>query len=83
MKPIIIVFLIFLGTALACNKTSKCTVSNNTACQDTIPQEACTAQFNRWFYNATTKTCSLISYSGCSAYGFATQIACDSCACSN
>lgn len=50
------------------------------ACADVPPtNEACLAQFNRWFYNSNSNTCELVSYSGCSEKGFETQAECVKC----
>nr|WP_299201913.1 BPTI/Kunitz domain-containing protein [uncultured Brumimicrobium sp.] len=61
-----------------CNK--KCASANPT-CEETVPNEACMAHFNRWFYNADKNKCELISYSGCSAKGFETLDDCKACEC--
>ncbi len=51
------------------------------ACNDTIPNEACAAYFERWFYNKDTKQCEQIGYSGCSFKGLATKEECEACKC--
>jgi hypothetical protein len=72
--------LFFVLAGYACNK--KCNASGNAACNDTVPTlEICQAVFTRWFYNASTQTCSQVSYSGCSLKGFATQAECTACKC--
>lgn len=53
------------------------------ACSETVPNEACQATFLRWFYNDEINSCEEISYSGCDAYGFATQGECETCICNN
>jgi hypothetical protein len=52
------------------------------ACNEQPPtDEACQAAFSRWFYNEEQNRCELITYSGCSQKGFATQAECHTCAC--
>lgn len=54
--------------------------SSQPACMDTVPNEACQAVFQRWFFDQNTQTCRQVTYSGCSARGFATQAECVECA---
>lgn len=63
---------------ISCKKQNS--VSNPT-CKETPPtNELCEAAFQRWFYNPSTSTCQVISYSGCSMKGFASQGECaDAC----
>jgi hypothetical protein len=63
---------------LSCNRD--CGV-NAAACADAVPQEDCMAYFTRWFYNSKENKCEKISYSGCSAKGFATKDECQECKC--
>jgi Kunitz/Bovine pancreatic trypsin inhibitor domain len=81
MKNLIILAIsIVLTSTFACKKD--CTRSQSTACNETVPTgELCQAYFQRWFYNPSTNTCTLVGYSGCSQKGFATKIECDSCLC--
>ena len=66
---------------LSCKKEQHCG-SNDSACRDSPPiGEMCTAAFSRWFYDENSNSCELIGYSGCSMRGFATQAACEQCAC--
>jgi hypothetical protein len=74
--------LLFSVSLLATACADDCEPSTLSTCSETPPtNELCQAQFNRWFYNASTNTCSQISYTGCSLKGFATQAECEACGC--
>lgn len=78
MKGIFAVLGIAMILFASCKK-SEC-VAVDERCNDTPPtQEMCTAHFERWFYNASTNTCVLVPYSGCSVKGFETEAECNSC----
>jgi hypothetical protein len=68
--------ILFIG---ACQKNCDNALAT---CSERPPNnEACAAYFERWFYNAGTNQCELIGYSGCGAYGFATEAECQACLC--
>ena len=73
---VLFVFFIFIQS---CSKN--CNSSNSTCSEMPPTDELCTAFFKRWFYNKSKNACEEISYSGCSAKGFETKVACDSCKC--
>lgn len=77
MKKLFPILLLAIASLSACKKECDSSVP---ACKDQPPtNEMCAAAFNRWFYNAQTNQCQLISYSGCSQKGFATKQDCDGC----
>ncbi len=77
MKKLLAALLVASTTLVACKKD--CDV-RNPACKDVPPaNELCAAYFSRWFYNAQTNQCELISYSGCSKRGFDTRNDCEGC----
>lgn len=52
------------------------------ACSHIAPtDEACLAVFERWFYNSESNECEKIVYSGCSQWGFESEVACQDCLC--
>lgn len=74
LKPLAILSICLIGFS-ACDK--KVCEDPNNPCSDTPPtNEACAAYFERWFYNSSSNTCTLIPYSGCSQKGFATETEC-------
>lgn len=80
MKPFVALsFLGLMSLNMACQKNCD---NKPALCSERPPNnEACAAFFERWFYNAGTNQCELIGYSGCSAYGFATEAECQACLC--
>lgn len=83
MKKLHLFAICFIAIALfsAC-KEDECESIDNPICNETPPtNEECLAYFNPWFYNGETNTCEQISYSGCSAKGFETKAACETCKC--
>lgn len=63
-----------------CNKN--CEDEKPNACRDSLPNgELCQAFFQSWFYNKSTNSCELKSYSGCSPSGFQTEAECLACKC--
>jgi hypothetical protein len=77
MRLLVFIFLFII--IYSCSKNCN---SNNLTCNDSPPtDELCDAYFTRWFYNKSKNACEEISYSGCSAKGFETKAACDSCKC--
>lgn len=74
------VLLLLVGVWItACNKNCD---NKPASCSERPPNnEACAAYFERWFYNAGTNQCELLAYSGCGAYGFATEAECQACLC--
>jgi hypothetical protein len=78
-KIVTAIFILFgismFGCSYHCNNNQKA------HCDDQVPNEACQAAFQRWFYNAATNQCQQISYSGCGAYGFDTKSDCEKCQC--
>lgn len=72
--------LVLVGLlSTTCNKNCD---NKPAPCTERPPNdEACAAAFQRWFYNAGTNQCELIAYSGCEAYGFATEAECQACLC--
>ena len=80
MKHLLFTLLLIpFGIFSSCDKD--CPADENQTCQETVPNEACTAAFQRWFYDADDNKCEQISYSGCAAYGFATKEECEECKC--
>lgn len=78
MKKSILSLLIIICALSACKED--CDLS--TTCQEVPPtNEVCLAAFQSWFYDADTKSCEEIGYSGCSRKGFATKAECESCGC--
>lgn len=71
-----------LSTSLLLGACQKNCDNKPAPCSERPPNnEACAAYFERWFYDAGTNKCEMIAYSGCGAYGFATQSACEACLC--
>jgi len=80
MKKTIFFLLIFISVLSSCKKDAECDLSP--ICQETVPtDEACLAYFERWFYDANSKSCQEIGYSGCSQKGFETKVECEECDC--
>lgn len=78
MKYLSIILLVFLLGACE----DDCMESSDPVCNEQVPtDELCQAAFSRWFYDSNTETCSEIAYSGCEAYGFESQEACEACSC--
>lgn len=80
MKMFISVILFTVSVIFfSCSKNCELTIS---ACQDKVPDnEDCLAYFERWIYEERKNNCELISYSGCTQVGFATEQACNECKC--
>ncbi len=80
MRKILIFSSFFLFTLISC-KNDDC-VSEDPICSETPPtNEVCLAFFERWFYDSSSSSCEKIGYSGCEAYGFATESDCLACQC--
>lgn len=78
-KSIFVLLLSFGFLNAACKKACD---NKPAPCSERPPNnEACAAYFERWFYNAGTNQCELLAYSGCGAYGFATEADCQACLC--
>lgn len=74
--------ILFSALTLLFACTQNCDKTRPVKCNDRPPTgEACTALFQRWFYNESLGKCESISYSGCSSLGFSTREACESCGC--
>ncbi len=73
-----ILLTILVGFLSSCSDDCK---DLPTACEDVVPVEECLAVFSGWFYDAKTKSCEEIGYSGCDQYGFATEVECLACDC--
>lgn len=78
--------LLFATTVLAigfgsCAKLSDCQAVDAKCLQQPPVNEACQQSFDRWFYDAGSNKCELVSYSGCSDFGFKTEAECNACAC--
>ncbi len=77
----LLVIFAFATSVSSCKK-EECPQAEFPACKEVAPtNEACQAVFQRWFFNKATNACELKAYSGCGAYGFATEIDCKDCAC--
>lgn len=73
---------VFLISGMLFSCKSDCEPGPDPACADAVPVgELCQAYFQRWFFSTETKSCSQISYSGCSQKGFATKAECEACTC--
>lgn len=56
--------------------------NTNLGCSQVPPtNEICLAFFQKWFYDNQSKTCNMVSYSGCSDLGFKTKVECEACNC--
>ena len=58
-----------------------CENNRQVRCKEKPESGLCAAYFETWFYNKQEDACELISYSGCSAKGFATELECNECKC--
>lgn len=80
-----IIFISIISSILligySCSKTVAMCEPKLPNCTDTIRPELCTAYFTRWFFDKNSNSCVQKSYSGCSAYGFATETECKECEC--
>lgn len=79
-------FLFFAATVLAigfgsCAKLSSCRAVDSKCLQRPPVNEACQSSFSRWFYDADADQCTLVSYTGCSDFGFKTESECNACVC--
>jgi len=81
MKNLLALVIILSLSLTACETT--CDLTNApAACSEVVPtDEACQAAFERWFYDKNSNNCEKISYSGCSQWGFATEVECETCVC--
>jgi hypothetical protein len=79
MKKILIVLAFLSIGNFACKKD--CEAVQKPGCTDVVPDEACLAYFERWFFDPNTNSCKKVAYSGCSEYGFATEAECEECKC--
>ncbi|MBT8327651.1 MAG: hypothetical protein KJP21_08000 [Bacteroidia bacterium] len=79
MKHVILLLFITTIGLVSCKKEPCITDSK---CKEyPAKDEPCDAYFQRWFYDAKLGDCYLKGYSGCEAYGFATEEECDKCDC--
>ena len=79
MKSRILFIASFLFVLSSCEEV--CTNELVESCHDVPGVGVCDAQFNRWFYDESNKSCKQISYTGCEATGFATETECMECQC--
>lgn len=83
MRLLILPFLTFIILLTTSSCKEICGYENIPKCNESLPKnEYCDAYFEKWFYNKENNSCSLIQYSGCNEYGFATQSECETCLCS-
>jgi hypothetical protein len=82
MKNKFLFLIILLSFTIGFTNCSKDCEPEIQACNETPPtNEACAANFKRWFYNKEKNRCVQIEYNGCSQNGFATHQECEECKC--
>lgn len=82
MKAFFFVFTLCVCMAMSFTQCTRDCEPKSETCKEVPPtNELCMAAFQRWFFDANNNNCKQVSYSGCSAKGFATQQECEACKC--